>query len=225
MRIGIGHVNRGGVRIPALFFLISAAVAAAVFGVRFFTGGGSVTEAPPAGESAGTEAPAADPRGAGVVAGNIRQTASEDGETLWRLKAMTARYFDEARRAVAEDIHIRFYPEDENIVGLSAREGVIRTDTNDVSVTGDVEVTSRGYRLTTRFLRFDHKRRALATDEPVTITGPAGRLEADAAVFELETNRAVFRGNVRGTFAASTFTKPLRNPEKPRPAAPKKEER
>ncbi|MGD9301615.1 MAG: LPS export ABC transporter periplasmic protein LptC, partial [Desulfobacterales bacterium] len=69
--------------------------------------------------------------GANLSLGKIRQTATRDGKKEWSLEADSAHYIENDKKAVLKNLMITYFLKDNREVYLNAREGILRTDTND----------------------------------------------------------------------------------------------
>lgn len=130
----------------------------------------------------------------------VRQTATKNGVREWHLDAGSAQYNNESQRALLKDLSVTFFLKDGNKLDMTARQGTVKTDTNDISATGDIVVVYEEYRLNTERLQYEHDRRVISTQTPVNIRGKAFDLRADTMSFDLDTNRTVLTGNVKGSF-------------------------
>ena len=135
-----------------------------------------------------------------VAIGRVHQTATKDGVTEWRLDAESVKYMESQKKALFQDVVVTFFLEDGQEIILKANEGILRIDSKDIEVSGNVVVENSGYRLETTRLRYSHEKRLISTKVPVHITGKAGEMEADSFLVDLNKNRAEFNGHVKGTF-------------------------
>lgn len=142
---------------------------------------------------------------AGQLLGKVSHTATRDGVKEWSLEAESAQILEEENRVVLSQLSVVFFTK-EGEVFLTARKGLLQTDTKDIEVTGNVVVKNEGYRLESEKLQYERRRHVLLTNEPVEITGESSRLTADSMAFDLRTNKTYFKGNVEGVFSES-FTK------------------
>ena len=133
--------------------------------------------------------------------GAVHQIATRDGKKEWRLDADSAHYLNSENRVILNDLSMTFFMENQREVILTARQGVLRTDTKDVVVDGSVVLTSDDSRLTTEKLSYAHKKRLISTDSPVNITGNSYKLSAEGMLMDLNRDRVEFVGNVKGHFS------------------------
>lgn len=138
------------------------------------------------------------PSGTSLSIENLRHTAARHGRTEWELTAAAARMIPEKNAAALDDVAVVFYMDDGSRVHLTAESGILETGTNDLIVSGNVIVRRDEYRLTTETIRYRHRARTLAAEHPVTISGDALFLEADTAVFDIDTRKLRFEGGVHG---------------------------
>lgn len=136
--------------------------------------------------------------GATLSMKRLRQTATRDGIKEWSLDAGSAQFVDGKKEAILKDLSVTFYPKDGEPVFVTADEGVLKIDSNDIEASGNVVLKRKGYRLDTDSILYEHSRRMIHARRPVKITAEAFSLAADAMSFELDTKKSQFRGNVRG---------------------------
>ena len=140
------------------------------------------------------------PLEANLTISKVHQTATRDGVKDWSLDADTAQYFNERKQLVLNAIDMEFYLKDNRQVNLSADKGTLTTDTKDVVISGNIKLHSDQNRLKTEQLHYNHEDKILFGDVPVEITGQAFNLKADRMTYDLDENRIVFEGNVKGYF-------------------------
>ena len=140
------------------------------------------------------------PEGANVSIGKFRQTASRDGKNEWELNARAAHYMDKDKQAVLEKISMTFFLDNDRQVLMTADQGTFKTDTQNVQVSGRVELTSDNVTLTTERLQYRHDRKLLWTDTPVAINGETFQLQAEQMQLDMKAQKTVFEGNVQGNF-------------------------
>lgn len=143
---------------------------------------------------------AALPDNANLSINEIRHTAVRNGKTEWTLDADSARYVDAKKTVLLSNLAMTFFLEDQQKVQLRADNGVLQTESRDVSVSGNVVVNRDTTRLNTESLSYRHAQRMLVTDRPVEISAEFYRLTAESMSLDLERNRAVFKGKVQGVF-------------------------
>ena len=96
-----------------------------------------------------------------------------------------------------------FFTRDDQKVYLTARHGTVMTDSHDMEAHGNVVIYNDTYRLETEKMTYSHGSRVITSDDPVKIDGQAGDLTADSLRMDLNTNRLVMRGHVRGTLVSN----------------------
>ena len=141
------------------------------------------------------------PDDASISIGKVHQTATRNGITEWRLDARSAHYVEEQQQAVFDDLSVLFFLKDNKQVTLKADRGTLKTDSNDIEVTGNVEMKSDMYRLSAERLNYAHDRRIIFSKVPVKIVGNSFDLAADKMSLNLSTNRTLLEGNVEGIFS------------------------
>lgn len=128
----------------------------------------------------------------------LHQTATKDGKVQWELDAESARLEADSGRMILDSPVVDFYTDDGGKVLLTAEQGVLDTRSNDMEVRGNVRLHHDRYIFMTEVLVYQHARRILRSDVPVTIEGAGFGLRADTMTYDLEANRAQFDGQVEG---------------------------
>jgi lipopolysaccharide export system protein LptC len=139
--------------------------------------------------------------GTSLSVDNVHQTATRDGIKEWTLNAASARYMTEKNQAVFQEISVTFFLKGEKEIYLTANQGILKTDSNNIEVRGNVVVENSNYRLKTESLYYEHGKRMFSSKVPVEMTGPAFHMTADSASFDLNSNQTVFQGNVKGVLS------------------------
>ncbi|MFH1581111.1 MAG: LPS export ABC transporter periplasmic protein LptC [Pseudomonadota bacterium] len=138
---------------------------------------------------------------ANISISKVYQTATRDGIKEWSLEAKSAYYIDATKQANLQDVIVTFFLKDGGKVYLTADQGILKTDSNDIEVTGDVLVQNETYRLRTKKLSYEHTKRIIFSKVPVEIVGDSLNLTADSMSFDLNTNRILFEGRIKGNFS------------------------
>jgi len=138
---------------------------------------------------------------ANISISKVYQTATRDGIKEWSLEAKSAYYIDATKQANLQDVIVTFFLKDGGKVYLTADQGILKTDSNDIEVTGDVLVQNETYRLRTKKLSYEHTKRIIFSKVPVEIVGDSLNLTADSMSFDLNTNRILFEGRIEGNFS------------------------
>ncbi len=138
---------------------------------------------------------------ANISIGKAHQTATRNGIREWSLDAASAEYMDKNSQAIFKDLSVTFYLKDETKVYITANQGVLKTDSNDMEIYGNVVVRNKDYKLRCENLYYKHDKRILFSKVPVNITGASFELAADSMSLNLNTDKALFEGKVKGTFS------------------------
>ena len=138
---------------------------------------------------------------ANISIGKAHQTATRNGRKEWSLDAASADYMDKDSQAIFKDLSVTFYLKDETMVYITANQGILKTDSNDMEIYGNVVVKNKDYKLRCENLYYKHDKRIIFSKVPVNITGDSFELVADSMSLDLNTNKALFEGKVKGTFS------------------------
>ena len=133
-----------------------------------------------------------------VAIGKVHQTATRDGKPAWRLDAGSVRFVEDQKEAFFKDISIVFFLETGEKIYLTANEGVVKTDSKDIEVNGDVVIRNEDYRLKTETIFYRHEERIITSKVPVEISGESFSLAADTMQIDLKKKNAFFNGNIKG---------------------------
>jgi LPS export ABC transporter protein LptC len=115
--------------------------------------------------------PPASPEVPDEVVRQFTLTETVKGELRWKLTAASAATYRNVGSIRASDVAIEFYDQaGKPYSHLTAREGEIRTSTNDMAARGNVVVTTvTGTRVETQSLRFLNRAQRIVSDERVTV--------------------------------------------------------
>ncbi|MCG8620361.1 MAG: LPS export ABC transporter periplasmic protein LptC [Desulfobacterales bacterium] len=131
----------------------------------------------------------------------LEQVSKKNGITEWELKATSATLLREEDKAILEDVAVIFHTKTGEKVHLTAEQGTLQTKTHDLTLNTDVVVTSGGRTLRSETLHYGKKEHIIHTDSRVLIKDGESTLEADTMRIELNNNRTVLKGNVKGHFS------------------------
>ena len=135
-----------------------------------------------------------------IAIDRVHQTSTKNGIKEWSLDARSAQFIEKDRQAVFDDLSVTFYLENVHSVNLSANKGYLNTDTRDIRIDGDVIADDGEFKILTDTLNYEHKRRVLIALKPVQILGSTFRLNADSALYDLNSQQTTFDGSIEGTF-------------------------
>ena len=133
--------------------------------------------------------------------GKIHQTSTKNGVKEFSLDAASAYYTASKKTVVLNDLSVTFFLKNKQEVYLTANKGILKTDSKDIEITGNVIVKNESSRLFTEKIQYKHDRRLLLSKVPVKIIGNSYQLTADRMSLDLNTNKTVFEGRVEGAFS------------------------
>jgi len=136
---------------------------------------------------------------ANISIGKAHQTATRNGIKEWNLDAASVNYMVKKNQAIFQDLSITFYLKNKTEVYLTANKGILKIDSNDMEVFGNVVVKNSTYRLKTENLFYRHNQRIILSKVPVQVFGNAFNIVADSMSLNLNTNKLMFEGKVQGT--------------------------
>lgn len=133
--------------------------------------------------------------------GKIHQTSTKNGVKEFSLDAASAYYTASKKTVVLNDLSVTFFLKNKQEVYLTANKGILKTDSKDIEITGNVIVKNETSRLFTEKIQYKHGQRLLLSKAPVKIVGNSYQLTADRMSLDLNTNKTVFEGRVEGSFS------------------------
>ena len=137
--------------------------------------------------------------GANLSLGKIRQTATRDGRTEWRLEADSANYMEAENKVDLKNLSVIYFLENNREVYLKADRGILKTDTNDIEFIGNVMIRNEAYQMKTEHLNYEHGRRIIICDQSIRIWGQGAELTAETARYDLNADKIVLKRNVVAT--------------------------
>jgi len=140
---------------------------------------------------------------ANISIGKVNQTSTKNGIKEWSLDATSVNYIAKKNQAIFRDLSITFYLKDKTEVYLTANKGILKTDSNDMELFGNIVVKNSKYHLKTENLFYRHNKRIIFSKVPVKVTGASFDLAADSMSLNLNTNKAMFEGKVEGILSES----------------------
>jgi LPS export ABC transporter protein LptC len=130
----------------------------------------------------------------------LHHTGIRNGVKEWLLDAESADYRLEENRAYLSVIEASFFDSDGETVHLSADSGVLKTDSNDLEVSGNVVLKNSQYVMRTDRLLYTESERLFSTLSPVEIRSFSMTQVADGMTYSLETKLIILDGNLEGEF-------------------------
>lgn len=135
---------------------------------------------------------------------NFHHTATQDGRKEWSIEANSASLFSDQNIAKLFNISASFFLKDGETILLTADNGILHTDTNNLNLSGHVIIKFSEYMMSTETLNYIHSSHIINIDAPIMITGNSMMLKANAMSYDLRTNIIKCSGDVEGTFKQVT---------------------
>jgi len=150
------------------------------------------------------------PEGVDVSLQDIDYTHIEDGRARWRLVSQQVERESASGVMGLRSPRLTFFDE------AGADRGTVQADSGEVSsdyrlvrLTGKVVLQdSRGYKLYTDHLDYDHGTQQAITDAQVRLVADGLSLEGSGLVFDLRQGRLLLKEGVNGSIAAKRKTTP-----------------
>jgi LPS export ABC transporter protein LptC len=117
----------------------------------------------------------------------IRFVEDKHGKRTWELEAKSIQQYQDQDMILAEEVKLTFYTDKGRCFVLTGKEGKMYQSTKDMSLIGDVVLTSDdGYRLKTHSADYHHQERKVTTADPVEIEGERVRLTGRGLLVDVE---------------------------------------
>lgn len=138
------------------------------------------------------------PPGASMALANVRQTSVKDGIKEWHLDTVAATLLESEHKMILEQPTVEFFMQNGETLTLTAQEGVLDTESNDIEVSGNVIVRHQTYTLTGEAFAYTHANQRLVSQAPVQISSDRINLTAEHMTVDLKTQQTELAGNVKG---------------------------
>ncbi|MBI2460349.1 MAG: LPS export ABC transporter periplasmic protein LptC [Candidatus Rokubacteria bacterium] len=120
-----------------------------------------------------------------------------EGNLRWQLDADQAEVFEQEKQTLLRQVTVTVFNQD-RVWTVKGDEGVLHNETRDVTLTGNVVVTSSdGLSLTAPDLRWENEARRLSTDGAVTIRRAGTTITGRGLEVEMAAERALLGAKVR----------------------------
>jgi LPS export ABC transporter protein LptC len=109
------------------------------------------------------------------------------GQARWTVWADTATYFEDRKETELDQVKAVFFLKNGGQVELLGEKGVLHTDTNDMEISGNVDVTfGKDYKLTTDRLLYDRDKELIYTNAQLVLKGPGLTTKGQGMRLEIE---------------------------------------
>jgi LPS export ABC transporter protein LptC len=130
----------------------------------------------------------------------FHHVTTENGIKKWTLEATSASLYSQKNMVKLNDISVIFFMHDKQNITLTANKGELNSETNNMTLNGNIVAVMTPYTLTTENLNYDHKLRIIHATKPIKMTGKSMLLKADTMTYGIDTEIIKCDGNVEGSF-------------------------
>jgi len=128
---------------------------------------------------------------------DVHYTEVGDPDSIWEINADTARYAKKERLVFFDNIRVKLFMSDGRTFVMTGKTGRLHTDTNDMEVSGNVEVTSaKGDRFTTDHLNYSSSDKRVYTDKRVTMKNPQIEIRGIGMTLSMENEKVTLLSRV-----------------------------
>jgi LPS export ABC transporter protein LptC len=93
---------------------------------------------------------------------------------------------------------LTFFTKDNQKIFLTADNGILKTETSNIEISGSIIVKNDEYLLKTEKINYEHDKRIIFSNVPVEISGRSLNLVAGSMTIDLNSNKAELSGKVEG---------------------------
>jgi len=136
--------------------------------------------------------------GSTITIEKIHQTSTKNGVVEWNLDAGSATYSADRKEAFFKDLSVTFFTKDNQKIFLTADSGILKTESNDIEISGNIIIKNEEYLLKTEKIHYEHDKRIIFSMVPVKISGDSLNLAAGSMTIDLNLNKAELSGKVEG---------------------------
>lgn len=141
---------------------------------------------------------------AALVLSSMHQTSTKNGVKEWTIDATSAKLLKDKNKVIMENVSIVFFMKNLKKIYLSSKHGALDTKTHDMTFTDNVKVRHSGYTLETEILHYEQKRHMIYSTKHVRIKDHDSMIEGDSLKVDLNKNRTILKGNVKGLFSENS---------------------
>jgi LPS export ABC transporter protein LptC/lipopolysaccharide transport protein LptA len=144
-----------------------------------------------------------------IEAEKLKYTESEGGKTLYEIESGQAKFFKDESRTEFSDIRVTFIYQDKYEIVVTGKRGVLNTDTKDITVYDNVEITAASdYTMTSDTLSYNADRNEIYTDDVITVTGPKADFSGKGLKFNMDAEELRILSNISTTILADKKASP-----------------
>ncbi len=124
----------------------------------------------------------------------------QDGRREWELFAKAAQYEKDNKKVALSSISVSFFSKEGAVYKLSADRGELCTETQDVSLTGNVMAeTAEGYSIRTDSIKYVARDRKVSTADPVSVKSKEMVMTGKGMVIDLEEEKLYILQEVKAS--------------------------
>lgn len=134
----------------------------------------------------------------------VHLTRVAAGRTEWELTAKSADYFKEKGVTSLDSPQVVFYGKKGKRMELEGENGEIFKDTNDITVSGNVKITtSDGYLFRSDSLTYSSEKKVVTTESKVFIKGKRLEIEGVGMLADMERDTVLLKKGVKAVLEGS----------------------
>ncbi len=135
-----------------------------------------------------------------IEANKLKYTESEGGKIIYEIESGQAKFFKDESRTEFTDIRVTFNYQDQYQIIVSGKRGVLNTDTKDITISDNVEITAASdYKMTSNTLSYNAETKEISTDDTITVTGPKANFSGKGLRFNMDTEELFIVSDIATT--------------------------
>ena len=129
---------------------------------------------------------------------DVHYTEVGDPDSVWEINADTARYAKKDDLVFFDNIRVKLIMSDGRAFVMTGNSGRLHTDTRDMEISGNVEVTSdKGDRFITDHLNYSSSDKKVYTDKRVTMKNPQIEVSGIGMTLSMKTEKVTLLSRVK----------------------------
>jgi LPS export ABC transporter protein LptC len=130
----------------------------------------------------------------------INHVATKDGKKEWAFKSDEVIFSANEKKAEVKSLYLTFFLQNGIEANLTANNGVLNYETNNIEAFGNVIVTDGSYILKTEHIFYNNKNKIIASKDAVKIMGTYFNISANSMILNIDKGSAELNGDINAVF-------------------------
>ncbi len=130
----------------------------------------------------------------------INHIATKDGEKEWTFKSDEVIFSAKEKKAEVKNLYLTFFLKNGSEANLTADNGVLNYETNNIEAFGNVIITDGSYILKTEHIFYNNKNNIIASKNAVKVLGKNFNISANSMTLNINKGSAELNGDINAVF-------------------------